>query len=130
MKRTFELKNGLRTNYCIEANNNILMNDCNKHILTYDKTTKNITSNNKCFEYVPENGIILTNCNNNNNQQFIFKNDSTIRPVTRNDHCLDVQHGSTKNGTPVQIWRCNGKLTQIWEPVFDNGGNIVDMLDN
>jgi len=28
--------------------------------------------------------------------------------------CMDLEHGDTKNGAPVQIWDCNNRHTQGW----------------
>ncbi|MCX4747970.1 lectin [Kitasatospora sp. NBC_01287] len=46
------------------------------------------------------------------------------RPVTGEvtgpaDRCLDVDQGGTTNGTPVQLWDCNGTDAQRWTPAGD-----------
>lgn len=39
-----------------------------------------------------------------------------------NGRCLDVQWDDSSNGTPVQIWDCNGSEAQQWKPeIFDYG---------
>ncbi|HEV2370893.1 MAG TPA: ricin-type beta-trefoil lectin domain protein, partial [Streptosporangiaceae bacterium] len=46
--------------------------------------------------------------------------------------CLDDALGSTANGNKVQIWKCNGNLSQIWNPHPDGtihfalGGCLTD----
>lgn len=36
-----------------------------------------------------------------------------------NDKCVDVRSSGTANGTPVQLWDCNGSAAQEW--YFDRG---------
>ena len=47
-----------------------------------------------------------------NAQQWLLGADGTIRALGK---CLDVWGGATANGTPVQIWDCNGSGAQVWQ---------------
>lgn len=44
-----------------------------------------------------------------------------------NGRCLDVQWDSSGNGTPVQIWDCNGSEAQQWKPEFFDYGFVGHM---
>jgi len=35
--------------------------------------------------------------------------------------CLDAAGGGTANGTPVQVWACNGLRQQVWVPTTGSG---------
>ncbi|MEV4490168.1 ricin-type beta-trefoil lectin domain protein [Micromonospora coxensis] len=42
--------------------------------------------------------------------------DGTVRSLGK---CLDVKSSGTTNGTPVQLWTCNGTGAQQWAPQAD-----------
>ncbi|MFI0724241.1 ricin-type beta-trefoil lectin domain protein [Streptomyces sp. NPDC021224] len=62
------------------------------------------------------------------------------QPVTGSYHsgvagkCLDVNGGSSANGTTVQIWGCNGTAAQSWTAAADGtvraAGKCLDAYDN
>jgi len=35
--------------------------------------------------------------------------------------CLDAAGGGTTNGTPIQVWACNGLRQQVWVPAINEG---------
>lgn len=43
--------------------------------------------------------------------------------------CLDVQSGSSVDGTPVQLWSCNGSAAQAWAPMGDAVTTMGKCLD-
>jgi choline dehydrogenase-like flavoprotein len=43
-----------------------------------------------------------------------------LHPASAPSQCLDVVDGNFANGTPVQIWACNGNAQQKW--VYTTGG--------
>lgn len=56
------------------------------------------------------NRLQLFPCNQRENQQFSFAG-----PIVGQDgKCIDVGSFARANGTPVQIWDCNGQVNQIW----------------
>lgn len=63
-----------------------------------------------------------------------WKAKSTLPPAGRYLHpngdtefCLDVSHKVLRNGTPVQIYECNGAVGQIWN--LNEGGTRVQLFD-
>jgi Ricin-type beta-trefoil lectin domain len=92
---------------------------------------------NKCMD-VPSwnvtNGtkIDLWTCNGGTNQQWIWQNDGTIRPVFNTNKCLDLPSWQTSDGTQIEIWDCNGGSNQQWSLQKDNtlqgfGGKRVEV---
>ncbi|MBK3525733.1 RICIN domain-containing protein [Streptomyces sp. MBT70] len=44
--------------------------------------------------------------------------------------CLDVQGGSKTNGTPVQVYTCNGGAAQQWELYYESGYQLRNTNSN
>jgi len=42
--------------------------------------------------------------------------------VGLNGRCIDVDHSNTANGTPIQLWDCNGSAAQSW--TFHGDGTL------
>lgn len=55
----------------------------------------------------------LAACNGDASQQFSY-NDSYDLVSGAADKCVDVPDGNPSNGTPAQIWPCNGTGNQKW----------------
>lgn len=56
-------------------------------------------------------------CNGSEAQQFnVITSGSTIHLAGAPGLCLDVSGGGTSDGTPVQLWECNGTGAQVWIP--------------
>ncbi|KAF6263528.1 ricin B lectin domain-containing protein [Scenedesmus sp. NREL 46B-D3] len=52
-------------------------------------------------------------CHGGNNQRFELRTDGSLRwPGT--NKCLDVNGGTSADGTAVQVWDCNGSPAQRW----------------
>ncbi|GLY15856.1 hypothetical protein Kisp01_28710 [Kineosporia sp. NBRC 101677] len=60
--------------------------------------------------------IQLWDCNNSTQQNFVFRNDGTIRSATNDGFCLDADLATIGgNGTRIQLWTCNGTNQQKWK---------------
>jgi len=50
------------------------------------------------------------------------------------NRCIDVQNGSSANGTPVQMWDCNGTAAQRWTMTSSNAvmamGKCLDIINS
>ena len=55
------------------------------------------------------------------NQQWRWRNDGSLINVGSN-RCLDAVNGGTAEGTPMQIWDCNGNSQQAWWSYGWTGG--------
>ncbi|MED7947700.1 ricin-type beta-trefoil lectin domain protein [Kitasatospora sp. NPDC058201] len=53
----------------------------------------------------------IWDCATTPNQTWTVGNDGTVRALGK---CLDVTGGGTVNGTPVQLYPCNGTGAQVW----------------
>jgi hypothetical protein len=49
----------------------------------------------------------------------------TIRLI-KMGYCLDDRGNSRSRGAVVQVWRCNGRLSQVWQVVTDSNAPISD----
>lgn len=57
--------------------------------------------------------------------------DGVIWPVIRNQgKCLDARNGGTANGTPVDLWTCNGTGSQVFIPGDNFRPGLEDTLYN
>jgi hypothetical protein len=43
-----------------------------------------------------------------------FSCTGTITPAAETSRCVDIQWGDNSDGTPLQIWDCNGTAAQDW----------------
>ncbi|WP_063748864.1 family 20 glycosylhydrolase [Streptomyces sp. NRRL B-24484] len=57
-------------------------------------------------------------CNGTPAQTWTLGDDGTLRALGK---CLDATGGGTANGTPVQLWSCNGTGSQTWQWAFGAG---------
>jgi hypothetical protein len=55
----------------------------------------------------------LATCNGDTSQQFSY-NDAYDLVSGEAGKCVDVPDGNPANGTPAQIWQCNGTGSQKW----------------
>ncbi|MFC5661566.1 ricin-type beta-trefoil lectin domain protein [Kitasatospora misakiensis] len=53
-------------------------------------------------------------------QTWTVGNDGTVKALGK---CLDVTNGGRDNGTPIQLYPCNGTGSQVWTP---NGKGLVN----
>lgn len=56
---------------------------------------------------------VVATCHNGNSQQWSVRPDATFVHV-ESSRCMDVQAGSTENGTKMQLWDCVGTPQQRW----------------
>ena len=59
-------------------------------------------------------------CNGGANQQWTLNSNGTITGV-QSGLCLDVTGAGTGNGTPVELWTCNGGSQPAVEPRIRKG---------
>jgi hypothetical protein len=50
---------------------------------------------------------------------------SPIHPNGNTNMCLDVQSNNQRDGTPVQVWECNGSAAQQW--TFNRGSGQIKL---
>ncbi|MDH6141677.1 hypothetical protein P3T35_003698 [Kitasatospora sp. GP30] len=62
----------------------------------------------------------LWSCATTAGQSWTVGNDGTVQALGK---CLDVTGGATTPGTPVELWPCNGRGSQVWE---QNGRTLVN----
>lgn len=55
--------------------------------------------------------MIIYDCHGGANQQWNLNSDGTVANLL-SSLCLDVTGAGTTNGTPVELWNCNGGSNQ------------------
>ncbi|KAI9232437.1 MAG: ricin B lectin domain-containing protein [Podila humilis] len=63
------------------------------------------------------NNVVMWECNQNPQQQWIFTDDGLLTLANNTNLCLEVPNSSTKNGTPLRTFNCNDRLNQVWNLV-------------
>jgi Ricin-type beta-trefoil lectin domain len=59
--------------------------------------------------------VVLKPCIGTEAQNWVF-DDGTFHYGANGAYCLDVNHGNTNSGTPVDVAICNGTEAQFWVP--------------
>lgn len=77
--------------------------------------------NGKCIDNdegksVNDNPITVYTCSSTNKAEQWVNTGSILKNPTT-DKCIDIPYASTKNGTAVQLYTCNGKSQQQWTKV-------------
>lgn len=57
--------------------------------------------------------MLIWDCKPGDNQQWTLNGDGSILGVG-SGKCLDATAPGTGNGTPLEIWTCNGGPNQTW----------------
>lgn len=56
----------------------------------------------------------LWDCHRGGNQQWLYKDNKSLRMYANYDKCLDVSNGRQATGTQVWLFQCNGTDAQKW----------------
>ncbi len=56
----------------------------------------------------------LAPCNGDKRQRFSFTKRGELRSIVRRNLCLEVAGGRVADGTPIQMYDCNGTGSQVW----------------
>jgi hypothetical protein len=58
--------------------------------------------------------VVITDCTGAANQAWQLHEDLSVSSVAHPELCLDAAGAGTGNGTPVDVWFCNGETNQQW----------------
>jgi hypothetical protein len=69
--------------------------------------------------------VVMWNCNYNDHQKWVWKNDGTISPSSNTNLCIDSW--GVNNGDPLVLWNCNGNEWQTFE--LSSGGGYIKIYN-
>ena len=77
--------------------------------------------NNRCLDVPGQNFVggqqlQFFDCNNTPAQDWVWFNDSTIRPAAQTRLCVDLARSNPNDGTAIELATCDGTNAQQWDP--------------
>jgi hypothetical protein len=119
-----QIKNKLKENYCLSlSTNGYIMNDCmddKTQKFYYNKNNQFVNSDNTCMSFdiskpaqLSKSPCVGTTSSNYVGQKFMMDN-GAIKSSFNPKFCVDVKGSGKKNGTLVQMYKCNNSNAQKW----------------
>ena len=69
--------------------------------------------------------LLLWGCHGGDNQQFIYKADTTELKVKHSGKCVDIPGGGSANGLQLQQYDCNNSGAQKWQKIINADGTYT-----